>query len=359
MHLQSLSLLNYKNFESVTFNFDQKFNCLVGNNGRGKTNILDAIYHLSFGKSYFNPISLQNIRHGEDFFMIEGGFVKGDKTEKIVVGLRRGQKKTIKRNGKIYERFSEHIGFLPLVIVSPSDRDLIVEGSEARRKFIDSVISQSDKNYLSALVQYHRFLEQRNALLKYFAINQTFDSKTLEVYDFNLDRLGSEIYLKRKEFIERFVPIFSEQYQAVSQTEEGISLRYESDLTNQNLADLLKTNLQKDRLLQYTGVGIHKDDLNFSIEGFPIKKFGSQGQQKTYLIALKLAQFHFISEKLGVAPILLLDDIFDKLDDNRVACLVSLVNQDAFGQIFISDTHANRTQEIVNQTRKSFKMVQL
>lgn len=359
MHLQSLSLLNYKNFDAATFEFDRKFNCLVGNNGKGKTNILDSIYHLSFGKSYFNPVSLQNIRHGEDYFMIEGGFVREEKTEKIVVGMRRGQKKTLKRNGKAYDKFSDHIGFLPLVIVSPSDRDLIVEGSEARRKFIDSVISQSDKNYLSVLVQYHRFLEQRNALLKYFAANQTFDAKTLEVYDLNLDRLGSEIHLKRKEFIELFISIFSEQYKAVSQTEEGIGLAYESDLNNGNLLDLLKTNLQKDRLLQYTSTGIHKDDLNFSIEGFPIKKFGSQGQQKTYLIALKLAQFHFIAEKSGIAPILLLDDIFDKLDDNRVLQLISLVNQDVFGQIFISDTHADRTREIVDQTGKSFKMVQL
>lgn len=359
MHLQSLSLLNYKNFDAVTFEFDRKFNCLVGNNGKGKTNILDSIYHLSFGKSYFNPVSLQNIRHGEDYFMIEGGFVREEKAEKIVVGMRRGQKKTLKRNGKAYDKFSDHIGFLPLVIVSPSDRDLIVEGSEARRKFIDSVISQSDKNYLSVLVQYHRFLEQRNALLKYFAANQTFDAKTLEVYDFNLDRLGAEIHLKRKEFIELFISIFSEQYKAVSQTGEGIGLAYESDLNSGNLLDLLKSNLQKDRLLQYTSVGIHKDDLNFSIEGFPIKKFGSQGQQKTYLIALKLAQFHFIAEKSGIAPILLLDDIFDKLDDSRVSQLVSLVNQDVFGQIFISDTHADRTREIVDQTGKSFKMVQL
>jgi DNA replication and repair protein RecF len=359
MHLQSLSLLNYKNFDAISFEFDPKFNCLVGNNGKGKTNILDSIYHLSFGKSYFNPISLQNIRHGEDYFMIEGEFAREEKVEKIVVGMRRGQKKTLKRNNKIYDKFSEHIGFLPLVIVSPSDRDLIVEGSEARRKFIDSVISQSDKNYLSVLVQYHRFLEQRNALLKYFAANQTFDSKTLEVYDLNLDRLGAEIHLKRKEFIDRFMSIFSHQYKAVSQTEEGIGLNYESDLNDANLADLLKTNLQKDRMLQYTSVGIHKDDLNFSIEGFPIKKFGSQGQQKTYLIALKLAQFHFIAEKSGIAPILLLDDIFDKLDDNRVSQLVSLVNQDVFGQIFISDTHADRTREIVNQTGKSFKMIEL
>ncbi|MDP2058122.1 MAG: DNA replication and repair protein RecF [Flavobacteriaceae bacterium] len=359
MHLQSLSLLNYKNFDAITFEFDQKFNCLVGNNGKGKTNILDSIYHLSFGKSYFNPISLQNIRHGEDYFMIEGEFVREEKVEKIVVGMRRGQKKTLKRNSKVYDKFSEHIGFLPLVIVSPSDRDLIVEGSEARRKFIDSVISQSDKTYLTHLVQYHRFLEQRNALLKYFAANQTFDAKTLEVYDLNLDRLGSEIHLKRKEFIDRFISIFSDQYKAVSQTEEGIGLTYESDLNDGNLANLLKTNLQKDRLLQYTSVGIHKDDLNFSIEGFPIKKFGSQGQQKTYLIALKLAQFHFIAEKSGIAPILLLDDIFDKLDDNRVSQLVSLVNQDVFGQIFISDTHADRTHEIVNQTGQSFKMIQL
>ena len=339
--------------------FDPVINCLVGDNGVGKTNILDAIYHLAFGKSYFNPVSTQNIKHGTDFFVIEGEFEKQERSEKIICSFKRGMKKVIKRNGKAYEKFSEHIGFLPLVIISPSDRDLIIEGSDTRRKFMDGVISQSDKEYLLDLIKYNKVLTQRNSLLKYFVANHTFDADTLSIYNGQLHELGSAIHKKREAFIASFLPIFKEQYAHISEKDEQIMLSYESQLQSKSLLELLEGALEKDRVLQYTSVGIHKDDLQFTIAGHPIKKFGSQGQQKSFLIALKLAQFHFIKEQAGTTPILLLDDIFDKLDEHRVSQIVSLVDNDNFGQLFISDTHADRTENVVKNIRQSYKIFTL
>lgn len=359
MILKSLSLVNYKNFESQSFNFNEKINCFVGNNGVGKTNILDAIYHLSFGKSYFNPVALQNIKHDEAFFVVNGDYEKAEKAEKIVISLKRGQKKVIKRNGKAYEKFSQHIGFLPLVIISPADRDLITEGSSTRRKFIDSVISQSDKSYLKNLINYNKVIAQRNALLKYFALNHTFNADTLEVYNEQLTEYGTIIYEKRHLFLEEFIPIFKSRYDAISNSKEQVNLIYQSHLTDDTLLNLLKTNLNKDKALQYTSVGIHKDDLIFNIEGHPVKKFGSQGQQKSFLIALKLAQFDFIKAQSGVNPILLLDDIFDKLDEHRVAQIIKLVDDKNFGQLFISDTHADRTENAVKQVHQSYEIFKL
>ncbi len=359
MILKSLSLINYKNFESINFEFDDKINCLVGNNGVGKTNILDAIYHLSFGKSYFNPFTSQNIRHGTDFFVIDGHYEKDDRDEKVIVSTKRGQKKVIKRNGKVYDTLSEHIGFLPLVIISPADRDLITEGSDTRRKFIDGVISQSDQNYLITLLKYTKLVAQRNALLKYFAVNNTFDTAQLKIYDEQLYEHGSIIYKRRADFLETFIPIFLDRYQTISSGEETVSLAYQSKLAENNLLSLLEQNLAKDRILQYTSVGVHKDDLSFEIDGYPIKKFGSQGQQKSFLIALKLAQFDFIKKQSKVSPILLLDDIFDKLDEKRVEHIVKLVDDKNFGQLFISDTHADRTEEVVKKISQSYKIIKL
>ncbi|MFD2101044.1 DNA replication/repair protein RecF [Flagellimonas iocasae] len=359
MFLRHLSLVNYKNFDSKSLDFDPVINCLVGDNGVGKTNILDAIYHLCFGKSYFNPVSTQNIKHDTDFFVVEGEFEKENRTEKILCSFKKGTKKIIKRNGKAYEKFSEHIGFLPLVIISPSDRDLILEGSDTRRKFMDGVISQSDKAYLQALIKYNKVLVQRNSLLKYFVANRTFDPNTLAIYNEQLHQLGTEIHKKRTEFIASFVPIFQEQYAHISDKNEEIMLSYESQLSEGSLLKLLEDNVEKDRALQYTSVGIHKDDLNFTIAGHPIKKFGSQGQQKSFLIALKLAQFHFIKELASTTPILLLDDIFDKLDESRVSHIVGLVKNENFGQIFISDTHAERTENVVKTIHQSYKIFTL
>jgi DNA replication and repair protein RecF len=359
MFLKTISLLNYKNFSEATFEFDSKINCFVGKNGIGKTNVLDAIYHLANGKSYFNPLAIQNIKHGEDFFVIDGDFEKSNRSQQIVCSLKKGQKKIIKRNGKAYEKFSEHIGFIPLVIISPSDIDLIIEGSETRRKFIDSVISQLDNNYLNLLIQYQKTIVQRNALLKYFALNRTFDATTLEIYNEQLHQLGQPIFEKRKQFLNDFIPIFNKHHKEITHSNDNVELVYESHLFENTTLQLLQDNLQKDKALQYTSVGIHKDDLNFQIDGFPIKKFGSQGQQKSFLIALKLAQFEFVKKQSGEKPILLFDDIFDKLDEFRVAKIVEMVNNDEFGQLFISDTHADRTEEIVKKTHQSFKMFKL
>lgn len=359
MFLKKLALINYKNFSSANFEFDTKINCFVGQNGIGKTNILDAIYHLSFGKSYFNPIAVQNIKHEEDFFVIEGNFEKEEREEKIVCSLKKGLKKIIKKNGKIYDKLSDHIGFLPLVIISPSDRDLITEGSDTRRKFMDGVISQSDKDYLQALLKYNKILSQRNSLLKYFVANQRFDKTTLSVYNEQLESYGTQIFSKRIAFLDSFIPIFKEQYKAISGGNEEVSLVYDSKLINEKLIHLLEQNLEKDRALQYTSVGIHKDDLNFNLGEHPIKKFGSQGQQKSFLIALKLAQFYFIKKQSNTTPILLLDDIFDKLDEQRVGHIIHLVDNENFGQLFISDTHADRTENVVRSIHQSYKIFKL
>jgi DNA replication and repair protein RecF len=339
MHLNKISLFNYKNFSEVSFDFDRKINCFVGKNGIGKTNVLDAIYHLAYGKSYFNPLAVQNIKHGEEFFVIDAEIVKNDRTEQIVCSLKKGQKKVLKRNGKAYDKFSDHIGFIPLVIISPADRDLIVEGSETRRKFMDSVISQLDSTYLHQLIQYQKIIVQRNALLKYFALNHTFDNDTLSIYNEQLNSFGQSIFEKRKDFLEQFIPIFNVHHQAITGSEETVQLVYESHLYEKGLLTLLQENINKDRALHYTSVGIHKDDLSFEIDSYPIKKFGSQGQQKSFLIALKLAQFEFLKKQSGVKPLLLFDDIFDKLDETRVSKIIEMVNSETFGQLFISDTH--------------------
>ena len=276
-----------------------------------------------------------------------------------MISLKRQQKKIIKRNGKAYDRFSDHVGFLPLVIISPADNDLISEGSETRRKFIDSIISQSDKTYLTTLIKYNKTLSQRNSLLKYFASNNTFNTDTLAIYNEQLSEFGQVIYNTRKEFINTFTPIFLEKYKALSNNNESVTLGYKSQLHDNTFPQLLSDNLQKDKILQYTSVGTHKDDLVFGISEHPIKKFGSQGQQKSFLIALKLAQFDFLKQQAGIKPLLLLDDIFDKLDENRVSQLITLVNKDEFGQIFISDTHAERTENIIQKTNKSYELFKL
>ncbi len=359
MQLKKLCLFNYKNFSEANFDFDDKINCFVGKNGIGKTNILDAIYHLAIGKSYFNPLAVQNIKHNEEFFVIDGQFEKQQRAEQIVCSLKKGSKKILKRNGKVYDKFSDHIGFIPLVIISPADNDLIIEGSETRRKFIDSVISQLDPNYLTQLIQYQKIISQRNALLKYFALNQVFETDTLYIYNEQLNVLGQNIFEKRKSFLEEFVPIFNKHHQNITNSEEMVQIKYESHLFDKNIKSLLEENINKDRMLHYTSVGIHKDDLMFEIDNFPIKKFGSQGQQKSFLIALKLAQFEFVKKQSGENPILLFDDIFDKLDEFRVQKIVSMVDNDDFGQIFISDTHLERTENIVKSTHQSYKVFNL
>ena len=359
MFLKRISLLNYKNFSEATFELDAKINCFVGKNGIGKTNILDAIYHLANGKSYFNPLAVQNIKHNEEFFVVDGEFEKKERSEQILCSLKKGQKKILKRNGKIYEKFSDHVGFIPLVIISPADSDLIIEGSETRRKFIDSVISQLDSSYLQQLIQYQKIISQRNALLKYFALNHVFETDTLSIYNEQLNVLGQAIFEKRQKFLADFIPIFNNYHREITNSAETVQLVYQSDLFEKGMLTLLEENINKDRALHYTSVGVHKDDLSFEIDNYPIKKFGSQGQQKSFLIALKLAQFDFVKRQSGEKPILLFDDIFDKLDEFRVSKIIEMVNNEEFGQLFISDTHPERTENIVKTTHQSYRIFNL
>jgi len=359
MILKSITLTNYKSFSAKTVDFDPKINCFIGPNGTGKSNVLDAIYHLSFGKSYFNPISSQNIKHGEDFFAIKGSYKNESKEEVVIINFKKNDKKVIKRNNKKYEKFSDHIGFIPLVIISPSDRNLIAEGSDIRRKFIDSVISQSDKKYLENLINYNKILTQRNSLLKLIFKNKNFDKQTIQVYDSQLESIGEKIHMKRKMFLNHFIPVFKDKYKSISNNNEDVDIRYKTDLEFDKLSVLLQENIEKDMFLQYTSKGIHKDDLVFNINDYSVKKFGSQGQQKSLLIALKLAQFDFLKSQNKNNPILLLDDIFDKLDKNRVKQIINLVSADDFGQIFISDTDEERTLESIKEINNSNKIFKL
>ena len=310
MFLQNLKITNFKNYTEAGFNFSQKINCLIGNNGAGKTNVLDAIYYLSFCKSYFNPIDSQNILHDESFFAIHGKFsISKNGGDTVSCIQKRNRKKQFKYNDKEYERLSDHIGLLPLVMISPYDRDLINDGSDVRRKFIDSVISQFDKIYLDDLINYNKALQQRNTLLKRFVEQNFFDPSLLEIWDDQMSKLGEKIFTKRKEFLIEFTPLFQHYFNFISGGNEKVGLYYESQLEDKNLKSLLSDAIEKDRITKFTNTGIHKDDLSLRINSYPVKKFGSQGQQKSYVIAIKLAQFDYTRRIKDFKPILLLDDI--------------------------------------------------
>lgn len=349
MFIRELSILNYKNFGEVTLTFSRKLNCFIGNNGVGKTNLMDAIYYLSFCKSYFNNPDSQNIKHSEEFFALQGEYELNNTREVIHCGFKSGQKKKIRRNKKEYERFSEHIGLLPLVMISPADSILIQGGSEERRRFMDSVISQYDRTYLDWLVRYNRVLQQRNTLLKDYASQSIIDPDIFAIWDEQLVVLGQKIYRKREDFLKELLPVFQKYYTLISGGNEVVSLEYGSQLNAQEFTVLLKESFAKDRILQFTTTGIHKDDLDLKLGGYPIKRLGSQGQNKTYLIALKFAQFDFIRSLNNIKPILLLDDIFDKLDSGRVEEIIKLVSGDHFGQIFITDTNREHLDGIVRE----------
>jgi DNA replication and repair protein RecF len=361
MYLHHLNISNFKNYSEASTDFSEKINCFTGDNGTGKTNLLDAIHYLSFCKSYFNPIDTQNIRHGEKFFAIHGNFFRnGEKQDKVSCILKSGERKQFKLNDKLYDRLADHIGSFPLVMISPYDRDLINEGSEIRRKMVDSVISQFDRVYLDNLINYNKALQQRNTLLKQFYEKKYFDASMLDIWDDQLSRLGAEIFKKREFFIERFIPIFQKYFEFISEGKEEVRLSYDSQLHKADMGDLLAVSLEKDRVLKYTTAGIHKDDLRFTIFDYPVKKFGSQGQQKSFVIALKLAQFDYMREEKGYKPILLFDDIFDKLDDHRVQQLIRLVSENSFGQVFITDTQRSRIERIfetVNIDHRIFNVV--
>jgi DNA replication and repair protein RecF len=349
MFIRELSLLNFKNFEHAEFKFTDGLNCFIGNNGAGKTNLMDAIYYLSFCKSFLNTIDAQNIRFDQDFFMVQGKYSRLDSEETIYCGLKRNQKKIFKRNQKEYKKLSEHIGLVPVIIVTPSDTNLISGGSEDRRRFVDAVISQYDAVYLENLIRYNRALQQRNNLLKQFAGSVGFQSESIEIWDDQLVKYGQIIHEGRKIFTAKLQPVFQQYYQLISGGKEIVGLKLQSDLLENDFSRLLKDTISRDRLLQYTSVGLHKDDFEFELTDYPIKKFGSQGQKKTYLVALKLAQFDFMKEISGLTPILLLDDIFDKLDKNRVEQIVKLVADDHFGQIFITDTNREHLDQMIER----------
>ena len=359
MYLQNLSLLNFKNYAQTEMEFSSRINCFTGKNGVGKTNVLDAIYYLSLCKSYFNPLDSQNIRHGADYFVVEGEYFRNDEKEHILCGLKRGQKKQFKRNKKEYSRLSEHIGFLPLVMISPADSNLISEGSEERRHFINAVIVQYDHSYLENLLHYNSALTQRNHLLKSFASTGKFDNEALELWNEQLIEPAIKIYNTRREFVNELVPVFQKYYEFISGGNEQVGITYHSHLSEGDFRNMLKASAEKDRILQFTTTGVHKDDLILKLNDFPIKRTGSQGQQKTFLVALKLAKFDFISLHNGQKPILLLDDIFDKFDSDRVNQIIRLVSDDHFGQIFVTDTHPERMEELLSNLKIEYKLFNL
>lgn len=352
MHLQKLKITDFKNFSEAGLQFCNKINCFVGDNGVGKTNLLDAIYYLSFCKSYFNQQDHLNIRHETDVFVIHGDYQRNDgPLEQVSCIQRRNHKKQFRLNKKDYERLADHIGLIPLVMVSPSDSDLINLGSEERRKYFDGVISQFDQIYLDELIQYNRVLRHRNTLLKEMSETGVFDPARTEIWDRQLFKHGNIIFEKRKAFLERFHPVFIKYFKIVSEDREEVSIEYKSQLQENDFESLLIENRARELALRYTAVGTHKDDFNFSISGFPAKRYGSQGQQKSYLISLKLAQFEYTRNIKGQNPILLLDDIFDKLDEHRVEQIIKLVAADDFGQVFITDTQAERINKIFRDSQ--------
>ena len=334
--------------------FSAKLNCFFGQNGMGKTNMLDAVYYLSFCKSAANPIDSQNIRHEADFFVIQGFYEASDGTpEEIYCGMKRRQKKQFKRNKKEYSRLSDHIGFLPLVMVSPADSELIAGGSEERRRFMDVVISQYDKEYLDALIRYNKALLQRNTLLK---SEQPVEEELFLIWEEAMAQAGELVFRKREAFIREFIPIFQSFYSYISQDKEQVNLTYTSHARDASLLDVLKESRLRDQIMGYSLRGVHKDELNMLLGEYPIKREGSQGQNKTYLVALKLAQFDFLKRTGTTVPLLLLDDIFDKLDASRVEQIVKLVAGDSFGQIFITDTNRGHLDRILQKVGSDYKM---
>ena len=359
MHLRFLYLTHFKNYQQLEIELSPKVNCFVGSNGVGKTNVLDAIYYLSMCKSYINPVDNQNIHYNEEFSVLQGHFERQARNETIYCSIHRSKKKRIKRNKKDYQKLSEHIGLLPVVMISPVDSNLISGGSEERRKYIDRVISQYDKDYLDKLIRYNRALNQRNQLLKEFAKSGYFDPESIDIWDEQMIQLGTAIHEKRRSFTDELVPVFQNYYDTISQEQEHVGLEYRSQLYEMDFRQALTQALEKDRMLQYTSVGTHKDDLILTIDGHPIKKSGSQGQQKTFLVALKLAQFDFIRKVKNMPPILLLDDIFDKFDEQRVSQIIHLVSDNHFGQIFITDTSENRLRNLLEGKQINYKLFQV
>ncbi|MBL7812269.1 MAG: DNA replication and repair protein RecF [Bacteroidetes bacterium] len=343
MHLQRLQLFSFKNHTEAHFAFCSQLNCITGPNGSGKTNVLDAVYYLANAKSYFNPADSQIMQHGSSFFSVHGWFADGDKEDEILATFTDKGKKTLKKNDKTYNRLADHIGMIQTVFITPYDISLVLEGSEERRRFMDFTLCQTNREYLEVLSTYKRILEHRNSFLKKME-GRNPDPDIMDSYDSRLVPAANRIFGWRQDFISEFQPWFQEYYGWLCQTTETVALDYESELITEAYSDILRRNLDRDRVLQRTSSGIHKDDLVFSLQGQPLKKFGSQGQIKSFVIALKLAQYRYFLEKTGHKPILLLDDIFEKIDALRAGKLMELVARDFFGQIIITDTHAERVK---------------
>ena len=358
MNLQAISLLNFKNFGEADITFSPRINCFVGNNGVGKTNILDAIHYLCLCKSYFNPVDTQNIRHDQEFAVIQGVFSSGDKSDEVFCSIHRNRNKIFKRNKKEYDKLAHHIGLFPVVMISPEDSSLIMEGSEERRKFLNSVISQYDKTYLEDMISYNKILSQRNRLLKDNRGNG-FDEDMFRVYDDLMVKPATRIFARRAEYTERMIPIFRKYYHFIAPEHEDVDLQYNSQLEGQDFPALLNNSREKDRIMQYTTQGIHKDDLLLKLNGYPMKKTGSQGQQKTFLVTLKLAQFDFIKEMNQSRPILLLDDVFDKFDETRVRKIIKLVSDEHFSQIFITHTDESKMKSILEEMDTDFRLFRI
>lgn len=347
LYVSNIQLQHFKNYTQSEVRLIAGVNCFVGNNGAGKTNLLDALYYLSFTKSYFIPHDQQLIKHGHDWMRVEAEFVRNNLNEKVAIAVQQG-KKMLKVNNNEVKPQSSHIGNYPLVMIAPNDILLILEGSEERRKYMDGIISQANKTYLQKLLLYNRVLESRNKLLKNFSEGGILDPELLDTYNSQLIQSGTFIHTHRLLFIKEFEVLFKQYYQSISQHHESVELVYESDLTDRTYSILLLEHEQADISAARTTKGIHKDDLDFLIDGRPLKKLGSQGQQKSYIIALKLAQYHYLKTHLTIKPLLLLDDIFEKLDGTRLQLLLQLIAEDNFGQIIISDTHIDRIKAVFN-----------
>lgn len=355
MRLRNITILNYKNLNDVQLTLSPKMNCFIGSNGVGKTNLLDAVYYLSFCKSMTTTIDSSVIRHEADFFMIQGVYDNDEGLEEeVYAGMKRGVKKQFKRNKKAYRKLSEHIGMIPLIIVSPDDTSIIRGGSEERRRFLDIVISQFDNTYIDALNNYNKALQQRNALLK---MEEEPDAMLMELWENEMAQYGELIYQKRSAFVKDFIPVFQKIYRTISDDKEEVSLKYTSHCERGALLEVIQRDRHKDRAIGYSLHGIHKDDLEMMLGGYMMKREGSQGQNKTYAISLKLAQFDFLRKTMSATtPLLLLDDIFDKLDASRVEKIISLVAGSNFGQIFITDTNRDHLDQILGERDFDYKI---
>ncbi|MGX5819146.1 DNA replication/repair protein RecF [Chitinophaga lutea] len=344
LSLSQISLTQFKNYTHRTLRFDRRITGITGRNGSGKTNLLDAIYYLCFSKSYFSTAESQNVRYDTNGFRLEGLFLRGGKEEKVVCTVKEG-KKEISLNGDSYEKFSRHIGQFPAVMIAPDDAEIILGGSEDRRRWLDALLSQLLPGYLDHLIAYHKVLQQRNSLLKNMPQMSHSPDPLLDVFDQQLVRHGVPVFEARKSFLEGFIERVQDRYDYLAGRHETVAFRYQSQLHEQSLEKLLSANRLRDKQVQRTTQGIHRDDLLFLLDEHPMKTSASQGQRKSFLFALKLAQFEAIREHKGFPPILLLDDVFEKLDQERVTRLIALVQGPGYGQVFITDTHAARLRE--------------